>query len=375
MVSSFLFRRMPSKTSTSGILARQERLRALLEARRIPFLLVTHLVNIRYLTGFTGTAGVVLLGPQRAFLWVDPRYTLEARDQAHGVEVVEEKKGLLHGVALWLEKNSVHDVVYEETNLTCAEFQLLRQVAGHSVRMRPGSGLVEDLRVVKDCGEIEAIRKAGRITARVFDEILPWIKPGVTERDLATEIEYRLRRAGAEGAAFESIVASGPRAAHPHASPSPKPLQEREWVILDFGAIFNGYAADMTRTVYLGEPSRRERALYSAVAKAQSAAVRSVQDGTKASDVDAVARRVLAERRLARCFTHSTGHGVGLEVHERPRIGKREPIRLRAGSVVTVEPGVYIEGVGGVRVEDTVLVGTEGPEILTPATTERWVIS
>jgi len=375
VVSSFLLLPMCPEQSSSAIFARVERLRALMEARRIPPLLVTNLVNVRYLTGFTGSAGLALFGPRHAILWVDPRYTLQAREQACGVEVIEERRGLLKGTAAWLRKHAVRDLGYEASNLTCAQFHELRTEAGRTIRLRPAGDLIEELRVVKDRGEIEAMRSAGRVTAEVFEDLLTRVKPGVQERDLAAEIEYRMRKRGAEGAAFETIVASGPRSAHPHARSSSKLLQEEELVILDFGAIFNGYAADMTRTVFLGEPSRRVRSLYTAVVKAQREAVQSVQDGTKACEVDATARGVLAGRGLDRHFTHSTGHGVGLEVHERPRLAKSEATRLRAGSVVTVEPGVYLEGFGGIRVEDTVLVGPDGPEILTPASLESWIVS
>ena len=375
MVSSFVLLPMCPEQSSVGIFARVERLRALMEARRIPPILVTNLINVRYLTGFTGSAGLALFGPRHSILWVDPRYTLQAREQACGVEVIEERRGLLKGTAAWLQKHAVRDLGYEASNLTCAQFHELRTEAGRTIRLRPAGDLIEELRVVKDRGEIEAMRSAGQVTAKVFEDLLKRVKPGVQERDLAAEIEYRMRERGAEGAAFETIVASGPRAAHPHARSSSKLLQEEELVILDLGAILNGYAADMTRTVFLGEPSRRVCTLYAAVLKAQREAVQSIQDGVKAGDIDATARRVLAERGLAQHFTHSTGHGVGLEIHERPRLAKGEATRLRAGSVVTVEPGVYLEGFGGIRVEDTVLVGPEGSEILTPASLESWIVS
>jgi len=205
--------------------------------------------------------------------------------------------------------------------------------------------------------------------------MLPHVRPGVVEQALAAEIEYRMRRKGAEGAAFETIVASGPRSAYPHARPSSKALQESELVIFDLGAIVNGYAADMTRTVFLGEPNRRVRNLYSAVVTAQEAAVRAVQDMTPTGEIDSAARRILAKHGLARYFSHSTGHGVGLEIHERPRLGKGQTTRLRPGSVVTVEPGIYLKGFGGIRIEDTVLVGPEGPEVLTPASKKNWVVN
>ena len=361
--------------TTAGFLARQERLRVLLDARQIPLILVTNLINVRYLTGFIGSAGTALFGPRQGLLWVDPRYTLQAREEAQGVEVIEEKKGALKGAAKWLGKYSVRELAYEASSLTCAQYDLLRTEVGHTVALKPAGDLIEELRVVKDGGEIEAIRGAGQVTAEVFSDLLAMIKPGVAERDLAAELDYRMRKKGADGPAFETIVASGPRGAHPHARPSSKLLQESELVIFDFGAILSGYAADMTRTVFLGEPSRRVRSLYNAVLKAQRGAVNSVQDGIKAGDVDSAARRILAKRNLSRFFTHSTGHGVGLEIHERPRVARGETTCLRAGSVVTVEPGIYVEGLGGIRTEDTVLVGQDGREILTPASLENWVIS
>jgi len=367
---------MPPEPSASPFPARRDRLRALMETRHIPLLLLTHGVNIRYLTGFTGEAGVVLLGPRQGILWVDPRYTLEAHEQAEGVEVIEERKGVLKAAARWLRKNNeVRECAFEASNLTCAQFEQLGREAGNRVRLEPAGDLVEELRVVKDRGEIEAIRRAGKLTAEVLAEVLPQVRPGALEQDLAAETEYRMRKKGAEGAAFQTIVASGPRSALPHARPSSKALQESELVIIDLGAILGGYAADMTRTFFLGEPSYRVRKLYSAVLKAQEEAVRTVQEGTPAGEIDAAARRILAKHGVARFFLHSTGHGVGLEIHERPRLGKGETTCLRAGSVITVEPGIYLEGVGGIRIEDTVLVGPKDPEILTPASKQSWVIS
>ncbi len=374
-VSSFLYLYMRNHVTFHGFLARQERLRALMDARRIPALLLTNLINIRYLTGFAGSAGVALLGPSQGLLWVDPRYTLQARGQAHGVEVLEVKGGLLKAAAVWLRKSGFPGIAFEAAHLTCAEYTDLIRETRSRVKFLPSGGLVEALRIVKDLEEIGAIRRAGELTAAVFEKTLRHVRPGVREADLAAEIEYQMRKAGADAAAFETIVASGPRGAFPHARPSSKLLQESEFVIFDLGAILSGYAADMTRTVFLGEPSRRERMLHKAVLRAQQGAVQAIRAGKKAADVDSTARRILAERGLADYFTHSTGHGVGLEIHERPRLGRGEKGRLRAGCVVTVEPGIYLEGFGGIRVEDTVLVGPEGPEILTPASKELWVIS
>jgi Xaa-Pro aminopeptidase len=370
-----LFTPMHPEDPSSPFRARQERLRALMDTHRLPLLLVTHLVNVRYLTGFTGSAGMLLLSPAEGWLWVDPRYSVQAAEQAEGVEVIEEKKGILPGVAKWLGKSGQREAAFEAGNLTCAQFDELGEKSGGNIQFRPAGDLIEELRVVKDRGEIEAIRKAGGLTAEVLAETLPLVRPGIAETELAAEIEYRMRRKGAEGAAFETIVASGPRAALPHARPSSKALQECELVILDLGAIVSGYAADMTRTVHLGQPSRRVQSMYSAVLRAQAGAVREVQDSASAGEIDSAARRILKRHGLSRYFTHSTGHGVGLEIHERPRLGKGESTLLRCGSVVTVEPGVYLKGMGGIRIEDTILVGPQGPEVLTPAPKDDWVIS
>jgi Xaa-Pro aminopeptidase len=354
---------------------RQSALRALLEEHRFPFFLITNLTNIAYLTGFRGTAGIALFDPSEGILWVDPRYTLEAREEARGVEVIEERKGLHQAVASWLKAHKVRQIGYEQAHLSCADFSRLERDAGRRVKFLPARGLVEQLRAVKDEEEVARIRDAGRITAEVFVKVLEITRPGVSECDLGAEIEYMMRKRGAEGAAFETIVASGSRAALPHARPSRKLLTENELVIFDLGAILGDYTADMTRTVHLGPPSRRVRRVFNAVAEAQERAVRSVLPGVRAGDVDAMARRTLAAHGLAGFFTHSTGHGVGMETHELPRLGRGEKARLQAGQVVTVEPGVYLKGWGGVRIEDTILVGPDGPEVLTPAPKDRWIIA
>jgi Xaa-Pro aminopeptidase len=353
---------------------RQGALRSLLEENRLPFLLITNLTNIAYLTGFRGTAGIALFNSREGMLWVDPRYTLEAREVALGVEVIEERKGLHKAVALWLNAHEVHRVGYEAAHLSCADFSRLENDAGRRVKFLSAPGLVEKLRSVKDEEEVARIREAGRITAEVFGKVMKLTRPGVSECDLGAEIEYLMRKQGAEGAAFETIVASGPRAAAPHARPSRKLLKENELVIFDLGAILGNYAADMTRTVHLGPPPRRVRRLFDAVAEAQENAVRSALPGVQTGEVHAVARASLAAHGLARFFTHSTGHGVGMETHELPRLARGEKTRLQAGQVVTVEPGVYLEGWGGIRIEDTVLVGPDGPEVLTPAPKDRWII-
>ncbi len=292
------------------------------------------------------------------------------------MDVIEEKGVLIKAVARWVRKKRAPRVGYEDSHLTCAAFRELTREGRGKLQIEPAGGLIETLRFVKDQDEIGHIRRASALTVKVFEEVLPQIRPGVRESDLAAEVEYRMRREGAEGAAFQTIVASGTRGAFPHARASGKLLKKSELVIFDLGAILAGYAADMTRTIYLGQPSRRLRGVYNAVLEAQQGAVEALRPGIRGEEVDAVARRILGRRRgLAKYFTHSTGHGVGLEIHEKPRLGRGEKTRLEIGCVVTVEPGIYQKDFGGIRVEDTVLVGAKGPEILTPAAKDRWYIA
>jgi len=354
---------------------RRARLGAKLERLRLKYFVVTSLRNIFYLTGFRGSAGIAVVGGGETTLWVDPRYTLQAKQDAPGIEVIEVKSGLLKAVARRLRKAKARRAGFEGDHLTCSQLRALEHEGHGKFRLQPASGLVERLRVIKDAAEIDAIRQAARVTVAAFEESLPLVKPGARECDLAAEIEYRMRRHGAEGAAFETIVASGLRAAYPHARASDKALAHGELVIFDLGAILSGYAADMTRTVFLGKPSHRLANLYQAVLAAQRRAVGALRPGTRCCDVDAAARRSLKRRGLEKYFTHSTGHGVGLDIHEKPRLARTEKTRLKADSVVTAEPGVYLEGLGGIRLEDTVLVGEHRPEVLTPASMEHWILS
>lgn len=365
---------MPGRAA-DPFLARQKRLRSLMENRKLSLLLITNLTNIYYLTGFRGSAGVAAFSLEEGRLWVDPRYTLQATEQAKGVRVREERSPLHEAVSRWISRQKAPRTGYEDSNLTCAQFRTFERHCPRRVRLVPTSGLVEELRLVKDSEEIRRIREAGRVTVEVFEETLPQIRPGVREADLAAEIEYRMRLKGAEGAAFETIVASGLRGAYPHARASEKRLGQSELVIIDLGAILQGYAADLTRTVFIGKPSRRVRRLYVAVLESQERVLETLKVGVRACDADGAARSSLKRQGLDKYFTHSTGHGVGLEVHERPRLGRGAKERLTVGQVVTAEPGIYLEGFGGIRIEDTVLLGPNGPEIMTPAPKTNWIIN
>ncbi len=358
----------------NSIFTRQEKVCAELRLRRLDCLLVTSLPNIFYLTGFRGSAGAAAVTATGTTLWVDPRYTIQARAQASAHRVLETRKGLVRTAAAWCRKKRFRRVGIDESSLSCRTYGELQQRAGKKVRLIHAGGLVERLRVVKDAGEADLVRQACRLTSEVLEEVLPQVRQGVSELDIAAELEYRMKRKGAEGPAFDTIVASGPRTALPHATPSSKLLEKGDLVIIDLGAILHGYASDLTRTVYLGKPPGRVRKLYRAVQEAQERGIGSVRPGVTAGSVDRAVRTSLKRRGLDRYFTHSTGHGVGIEIHELPRLGGRDKSRIEAGAVVTVEPGIYLEGFGGIRIEDTVLADSEGAEILTPVSKDDWIL-
>jgi Xaa-Pro aminopeptidase len=348
-----------------------DRLRLRFSALRADAFLVTHLPDIRYLSGFSGSAALLLVEESQSTFFTDSRYTLQTRQEVQGCRIRIAKHGLLRALSDLLHpRRGRLRVAYSLAHVTVAQRAALLSGLGQRVRWVDGLHSVEELRAIKDPGELAAIRDAAELSSDVFRAIIPNVKPGVSELDLAAEIDHAIRRRGGSGPSFDTIVASGPRSAWAHARPSSKPLGKNELVVLDHGAILRGYSSDMTRTVFLGRPSRRVRQLYHAVLEAQEAARAAVWPGVAAGEVDAAARRVLRRNHLARYFTHSTGHGLGLEVHEMPRLGRGEATPLAAGMVVTIEPGVYIEGVGGIRIEDDVVVTSTGAVELTRATRE-----
>jgi Xaa-Pro aminopeptidase len=254
---------------------------------------------------------------------------------------------------------------FDGTQLTVARFRALRKAAGPRVRWVRADGQVESGRQRKDPGELAQMRKSALLAGEVLSGALKLLKPGVREIEVAAEIEYQMRRRGASGPAFETIVAFGARSAYPHARPTDKTLRKNELVVLDLGVILGHYCSDITRTVFVGRAPARIRRWYRAVQEAQAAAVAAAQAGTSCGEVDAAARGVLARYRLDQYFVHSTGHGLGLEVHEDPRVARGQKHVLVPGNVITIEPGVYVPGVGGIRIEDDVAVHADGNEVLT----------
>ena len=331
---------------------------------------MTHLPNVCYLTGFSGTTGALLLTSSGAALFVPPLYAEQARREASSATVRVGRSDPLVAAAAWLARRRPARVAYEKPHLTVSQFEALRRELGPRAELVGLTNAVEHGRAVKDEAEVTSIRASVRLTARAFEQTLPLIRPGVRELELAAEIEYRMKLQGARGPAFETIVASGPRAALPHARASQKRLAKNELVVFDLGAILSGYHSDMTRTVYLGRPSARVKKTYRAVRDALERARETVAVSVPASRVDGAARSLLTRRGLGRYFIHGTGHGLGLEIHEEPRASRSSQATLAAGNVITLEPGVYVPGWGGVRIEDVVVVRRRGAETLTPLSTE-----
>ena len=345
--------------------ARVRALRKLVSAAGADVLLVSHQPNWFYLTGFTGESGMLLLGDGKTTLISDGRFSTQARDEAPSVQYREQKGSLTSGVADLLKEKRWRRAGYDPNHLTVSQFNALKKAVGSGVKWVPAPGLVESLRTRKESSELAIMRRAVKLGDQVISRAISLLKPGVTENEIAAEIEHQMRRGGASGPAFETIVAFGERAALPHARPTAKRLKKNELVVLDLGVILAHYCSDITRTVYAGRAPARVRTWYKAVLEAQAAAVGAVRAGVSCGEVDAAARRVLAGYKLDRYFTHSTGHGLGMEVHEDPRLARGQKTLLQAGNVVTIEPGVYVEGVGGIRIEDDIAVHTDQTEVLT----------
>ncbi len=338
----------------------------------LPAIVVTHLPDVRYLTGFTGSSAALAVTRRAARMFTDARYATQAAEEVKAARVEIVSSSAAASAVQWLAAQpGVEKAGYDAARTTVAD--LARWRAALPGRLRRGffisleTPLVEDLRGVKDSDEIAAMIEAAQLGCTLFDRILQVLRPGVSEIDVAAELEHQARLLGAEGMSFETIAAAGVRSAMPHGRATANPLPRRGFLTLDFGVILKGYCSDMTRTVYLGMPGTEERRAYSAVLEAQEAAVAAVAAGVVCGDVDEAARSVLRREGLAEAFTHSTGHGVGLEIHEPPRIGTGQKTRLQPGMVITIEPGIYLEGRFGIRIEDMVAVTRTGGQVLTPA--------
>ena len=352
---------------------RLRRLRRQMKQQGIESLLVTHLPDVRYLCGFTGSNAFLAITADRAAMFTDGRYIAQANQETQAARVVIAAKSARDEACRWLAASGVQPLlpsIPKRPRLqtwTITAKPCLPEERGF---FRPlAEPLVRNLRLIKDEDELRLMKQAARLGVDLFHELLPQLRPGMPETAVAALLEHSARARGAEGMSFETIVASGPRSALPHGRATSQRLPRKGFLTLDFGVILKGYCSDMTRTVFLGPPTRRERFTYDSVLEAQQAAVEAVKPGVSCGDVDEAARSVLRKAGLAEYFTHSTGHGVGLEIHEPPRIAADQSQFLLPGMVVTIEPGVYIAGQFGVRIEDMVVVTRNGGQVLTPAST------
>jgi Xaa-Pro aminopeptidase len=355
--------------------ARKTRAGRAATAAGVEALLVTHLPDVRYLCGFTGSNAALVLVGGRSVLFTDGRYTAQAKAEAAGTRVVIAKKPAVPAACEWMVEAAVKRCGFDATQTTVAALESMRKAVPSKMRramfvaLEP---LVAKLRQVKDAEEIEKIRVAAKLGCRLFDEMLGYLRPGLTEMEVAATLEHAARIAGAEAMSFETIVASGERSALPHGRASSAKLPKQGFVTMDFGVVVDGYMSDMTRTVHMGKALPDERDVYDAVLEAQETAVAAVAPGVTAGEIDEAARSVLRRAGLDGWFTHSTGHGVGLEIHEGPRLAAKQTQVLEPGMVITIEPGVYMPGRFGLRIEDMVLVTAKGHEVLTPSV-KAWV--
>lgn len=356
--------------------ARRDALRSALAGEQLDGLIVTHLPNIRYLTGFSGTAGVVMVLREAVVLLTDFRYRTQAEAEvgdAVRVEVVPSDVWERLGQVL-AEYPGTEALGYESQAVTVADAARFTRFNGR-LRLRPVAQVVERLRVAKDADEVGAIRAAAGIAGEAVEATLRQVRVGLRELEVAALLESELRLRGSEWHPFPTIVASGPRSALPHARTSLRVLERGDWLLLDFGAQVDGYCADITRTVVVGaEPDERQQAVYHMVREAQQAARGAIRAGMTGRDADALARGVIEARGFGDAFGHSLGHGLGLEVHEGPRLSRANADPLPAHAVVTVEPGAYFPGWGGVRIEDDLYLGPQGAELLSDGRTELVVV-
>lgn len=344
---------------------RRQAIVAGLPERKLDVLLVAFSPNLRYLSGFTGSNGNLLILPDRCILFTDPRYQIQV-----GLETtcqVKISKGpLVVDVVAAIKKFGLTRIGYEPARMSCELFESLKSRLPMKASLEPVPGWVEELRMRKSPTEIARIRRSVETNSQAFEQTVPRVRVGMKEQDLAAELEYRMRRLGAEKPSFETIVAAGERSALPHAQPTSARLKSGDLVVVDMGAVQDGYCSDMTRMLYLGRQTAKVKRTYRAVLEAQLAAIDAVRAGVSTAHVDRAARQVLKGYHLDHVFIHSTGHGLGLEIHEPPRIGRRDKSKLQTGMAITIEPGAYVEGFGGIRIEDTVIVTEKGCEVLTP---------
>ncbi|QMT18825.1 aminopeptidase P family protein [Planococcus maritimus] len=348
------------------------KLREQMQKRELDSLLVTNPYNLRFITGFTGTAGLALITPNDAWFITDFRYTEQAGEQVKEFKVVQAQKGLLDEVARIVQEATVERLAFEQDYMTFATYSQYQEKL--TATLEPVSGLIEQLRMVKAPEEIDVLKAAAKIADDAFEHICTYIKPGMTELQVSNELEFFMREQGATSSSFDIIVASGLRSALPHGVASDKKIEQGDLITLDFGALYQGYVSDITRTVAVGEPSDKLKEIYKIVLDSQVLALEKIKPGMTGIEADAIARDYIKSKGYGEAFGHSTGHGIGLEVHEGPGLSFRSETVLEPGMAVTVEPGIYLPGIGGVRIEDDILITETGNERLTHSSKELRIL-
>lgn len=348
---------------------RINRVFSLLKKEKIDYLLVTEINHVRYLTGFTGSNGMVLLAPPKSYFLTDFRYLVQAQKEVKDLKVIIADRELTSELPKLPELSKKVRVGVESAYMPLKMLNKLKDLLP-KVDFKPKENVIESLSVSKDSEEIRKIKKAIRIADKAFSDILGYIKPGMMEKDIAFEMEYNMRSQGADGIAFDIIVASGQRSSMPHGKASTKKLRKGDFVTLDFGCLYQGYASDITRTLVLGKASERQKKIYDIVFKAQKSACKAVKPGLACSKLDAVARELIMKSGYGDYFGHGLGHGIGMIVHDNPVLNPRSTDVLAEGMVVTIEPGIYIPNWGGVRIEDDVLVTSSGGQVLSKSPKE-----
>ncbi|EUJ24895.1 aminopeptidase YpdF [Listeria grandensis FSL F6-0971] len=348
------------------------KIQALLTDHKIEAILVTSDYNRRYVADFTGTTGMALITPKNAFFITDFRYTEQAAKQAIGYEIRQNKGPIFEAVEGIISELGIKVLSFEEAYVTVAEHKLMQSY--FSAKLEPFSDLLEAMRKVKTASELSAIKTACEIADAAFKHILTFIKPGLTELEVSNELEFFMRRNGASGSSFDTIVASGLRSALPHGVASDKIIEVGDFVTMDYGCYYNGYCSDMTRTIAIGEPSPKLKEIYAVTLEAQLKVIEALKPGMTGIEADAIARDHIASKGYGEAFGHSLGHGIGLEIHEGPNLSMKSPNVLVPGNVVTDEPGIYLPGIGGVRIEDDILITETGNEVLTHSPKELIIL-
>ncbi len=349
-----------------------EKLRNEFSSLGIDALFVTSAYNRRYLSNFTGTSGAVLISEENAYFITDFRYVEQAKKQAVGFEIVQHSGSILAEVNRLCNENGLKKLGFEENDVSFSLYKTMEKEI--SARLIPVSSTVEKLRLIKTEDEIKIIKVAADIADAAYKHILEFVQPGMSELEVSNELEFFMRRSGATSSSFDTIVASGIRSALPHGVASEKIIEKGDMITLDFGAYYNGYVSDITRTFAIGEPASELKEIYQIVLDAQLKGVEQIRAGITGKQADAICRDYITEKGYGEYFGHSTGHGIGLEIHEGPALSFKSDIVLEKGMVVTCEPGIYIPNLGGVRIEDDILLTETGNELLTHSTKELIIL-